>query len=147
MTMKTTTGGNVPEGVWVLNQAKSKKLVPTSHTLWILKDDGERLIWVSIETTENDVAKVTSWDGAYDGDPAVVSGSGFIARLKSEAPGSITTYGEIPDMGPFFEKCVVDPSGKHMICNGQVTTPDGILAWVEDFDWHGPGPHRALELG
>jgi hypothetical protein len=144
MTKLTPNGGNIPEGIWVLNQAQSRKLVPTSHTLWIVKDDGKRLAWVSIETTEDEPVKITSWDGEYDGDPVMVNGSGFVSRLTSDGPGTIHNFGDIEDMGPYFEKCAVDPSGIRMVCHGQVTTPDGILNWDEVFEWTGPGPHLPL---
>lgn len=144
MPQRTSAGGNIPEGVWVLNQERSRKLEPTSHTLWIVKDDGERMAWVSIETTADAPVKITAWDGRYDGEPAVVSGSGFVARLTSDGPGTMRTYGEIPDMGPYFEACAVDETGRRLLCHGQVETPDGVLKWTEDFEYHGPSPHLPL---
>lgn len=139
--------GIVPEGVWVLDQERSKKLVPCSHTLWVIKDDGEELTWVSVETGEDDVHKITSWTGYYDGEPSTVSGSGFVANLRALGPDEMETYGDIPEMGPFSEICKVDPSGKKMVCNGRVETKDGVITWHEVFDLRGPSPHLPLKQG
>ncbi len=137
-------GGIVPVGVWVLDQERSQKLAPCSHTLWVIKDDGKELTWVSIETGEDDIHKITSWTGQYGGGPSTVTGSGFVASLRAHGPDEMETYGEIPEMGPFSERCKVDPSGKSMTCNGQVETRDGVLTWLEVFNLHSPSPHLPL---
>ena len=138
--------GIVPEGIWVLDQARSQKLVPSSHTLWVVKDDGEELVWVSVETGEDGTDKITSWTGRYGGEPTTVTGSGFVAGLRALGPNTMETYGEIPDMGPFTERCEVDSSGTSMICNGQVETEDGVVTWLEVFDLHSPSPHLPVKL-
>lgn len=139
----TDTGGNIPEGIWVLNQARSRKLVPASHTLWIIKDDGRELIWSSAETTSAGI-QMTSYASTYDGPAVVVTGSGFLAHITSEAPGTLLTQGEVPGMGPFSEACRVVDGGRRMLCDGRVETTDGELTWFEEFDWHGPSPHQPL---
>ena len=136
--------GIVPEGVWVLDQEQSQKLVPSSHTLWVIKDDGTELTWVSVETGADNVHKVTSWTGVYGGASSTVSGSGFVARLRALGPDEMETYGEIPEMGPFSERCKVDPSGKSMICHGKVETKDGVMTWREVFNLFSRSPHEPL---
>lgn len=140
----TPATGVIPEGIWVLDQEKSRKLSPSSHTLWVLRDDGRELSWVSVETGADGKLKVTSWTGLYGGEPSVVSGSGFVARLRATGPRSMETYGDIPDMGAYSEKCAVQPSGTEMLCNGQVTTEDGVNSWFEHFVRAAPSPHLPL---
>jgi hypothetical protein len=140
-----TRQGVVPEGIWVLDQQRSRKLEPCSHTLWVIKDDGVELRWVSVETGEDGIDKITSWAGEYDGGPSTVSGSGFVVRLRKLGPNKMQTYGEIPEMGPFSETCEVDPSGTSMVCNGKVETSDGTLTWLEVFDLHSASPHLKLQ--
>src|SRR6476646_4439581 len=43
-------GGNLPEGMWVLNRTRSVQLEPADQTLWIIKDDGKQLTWVLVST-------------------------------------------------------------------------------------------------
>ena len=136
--------GVVPEGVWVLDQERSKKLYPCSHTLWVIKDDGEELTWVSVETGTDNVHKITSWAGRYDGEPSTVSGSGFVASLRAHGPDEMETYGEIPDMGSYSERCKVDPSGTSMVCHGRVETKDGVQTRLEVFNLQAPSPHLPL---
>ena len=138
--------GIVPEGIWVLDQARSKKLMPSSHTLWVIKDDGEELVWVSVETGQDGIDKITSWSGRYGGEPTTVTGSGFVAGLRSLGPNTMETFGEIPDMGPFTERCEVDPSGTSMTCNGQVRTEDGLVTWLEVFELASPSPHLPVSV-
>lgn len=140
---RTTTGGTIPEGIWVLDQARSRKLTPTSHSLWIIRDDGTRLIWASVETTDAGT-QVTAYDNGYDAGPAVVTGSGFVAQITSPRPGVLVTTGEVPGMGAFTETSNVLVDGKTMQCHGEVHTADGTLTWFEHFDWTGPSPHPAL---
>ena len=137
--------GVVPEGIWVLDQKRSRKLTPSSHTLWVTKDDGEELRWVSIETGEDGVDNVTSWTGQYGGGPSTVAGSGFVASLRALGPNTMETYGEVPGMGPFTERCEVDPSGKSMTCHGEVQTGDGTLKWHEKFDLYSASPHQPFK--
>ncbi len=129
------------EGLWVLNQARSQKLNPGSQTLWIVKDDGDHVAWVSVERDPHNMVKISSWDGRYDGQPAEVIGTGMIARLKIEGPGRLHNWGEIPKLGKYSEDCVVSNGGKRMRCEGKVELADGVKTWVDDFDWHSPAPN------
>jgi hypothetical protein len=129
----------------VLDQQRSRKLVPSSHTLWVIKDDGVELRWVSVETGEDGVDRITSWAGEYDGGPSTVSGSGFVVRLRTLGPSTMETFGEIPEMGPFSETCEVDPSGTSMVCHGRVETSDGTMTWLEVFELYSESPHLKLQ--
>lgn len=141
----SATGGTIPEGVWVLNQETSRKLAPTSHTLWIVKDDGQRLVWVSVETTA-DGDQLTTYANDYNAPPVAVAGSGFMASIASPEPGVMVTTGEVPGMGPFVETARVVEGGRRMLCDGRVETADGVLTWFEDFAWTGPSPHEPLRV-
>lgn len=132
--------GIVPEGVWLLDEARSRKLVPGSVTLWIVRDDGERLIWVAVEKASAGEISIKTFDGVYDGEPATVQGSGFVVSLRSPAPRTVRVDGEIPGMGPFSETDVVSEDGRQMRVSGEVQTADGVKTWYEEFNWLGPGP-------
>jgi hypothetical protein len=134
------SGGVIPEGVWVLDEARSRKLTPGAVTLWIIRDDGERLIWVVVETSLEGEISIKTFNGVYDGEPAVVQGSGFVVSLTSPAPRSARVDGHIPDMGPFHEIDVVSDDGRQMRVNGEVQTPQGVKSWYEEFNWVGPMP-------
>lgn len=136
--------GIVPEGIWVLDQSASRKLEPVSHTLWVLKDDGKELSWVSIETGADGVHRVSSWTGEYGGPPSVVSGNGFVASLRALGPDEMETFGEVPELGPYTERCKVAADRRQMICNGRVETPDGELTWYEVFNLQTESPHLPL---
>lgn len=133
--------GIIPEGVWVLDQELSNKLEPASHTLWVLKDDGNELSWVSVETGPDNVNKVTSWTGQYGGEPSVVSGNGFIASVRALGPNEVEAFGEVPSMGAFSERSKIDPSGERMVAEGRVQTENGELTWREVFNLHSKSPH------
>jgi len=135
-----TSGGIIPEGLWILDEARSQMLVPASVTLWIIRDDGERLIWVVVETNASGEVAVKTFDGIYGGPPAVVQGSGFIVSLSSPAPRTTRVQGEIPNMGPFSETDVVSADGRQMRVDGEVHTPEGVKSWYEEFNWRGPMP-------
>ena len=132
--------GIIPEGIWVLDEERSRKLVPGSVTLWIIRDDGERLVWVVVETNHADEISIKSFDGRYGGEPAVVSGSGFVASLSSPGPRAIRVDGEIPDMGPFHEISTISEDGRQMRVNGEARAADGVKSWYEEFNWEGPSP-------
>ena len=83
----------IREGLWVLNQARSKKLTPGTQTLWIVKDDGDHMIWVSVERDPNNRVRVSSWDGRYDGQPVEVIGTGMIAHVRPDGPGRVLNWG------------------------------------------------------
>lgn len=134
------TKGNIPEGMWVLNQAKSKKLEPAAQTLWIVKDDGMNLAWVSVETLATGAVRITSWNGTYGGAAVEVTGSGFKSRITAPAPGAMHNEGEIPGLGTYTEDCKIEANRKRMICHGQVNGPNGPMTWLEDFDWMSKGP-------
>lgn len=137
-------GGNVPEGIWVLNQQRSKKLVPGAQTLWIVKDDGKQMAWVGIETDAQQKVKIHSWNGTYDGKPVAVVGTGMSTQLTSPAPGKIYNFGTIPGKGKYAEHCELLEAGKRLYCEGEVTTPKGVQKWIDDFDFVGPSPHVPL---
>lgn len=128
------------EGLWVLNQARSHKLNPGSQTLWIVKDDGDHVVWVSVERDLDGKVRISSWDGRYDGQPVEVTGTGMIAHLKSDGPNRLHNWGEIPKLGKYSEECVVSEAGKRMRCEGRVDLGGTITTYVDDFDWHSPGP-------
>jgi hypothetical protein len=134
--------GIVPEGIWVLDHERARGLVPSARTLWIVKDDGKTLAWVSIETDADGKDRITTWTGEYGGAPATVSGSGMVASLRATGPHAMETFGEIPGLGAFSEKCEVQASGKRMRCNGEVSGPDGTRQWYEEFELKGPSPHK-----
>lgn len=134
--------GNIPTGLWVLDLERSKPLErPASQVMWLIKDDGAHMVWVVVATDAQGRAKVNSWDGAYDGPPAPVSGTPMTARLTSPAPGRIHNFGDISGVGPYVEDCQVTEAGKRFVCRGQVTAPDGVHPWLEDYRWAGPTPH------
>ena len=134
------SGGIVPEGIWVLDEVRSRKLTPGSVTLWIIRDDGERLVWVAVDTNEGGEISIKSFDGQYGGEPAVVSGSGFVVSLTSPGPRTVRVEGEIPNMGPFSETDVISEDGRQMRVNGEVRIGDEVKEWYEEFNWQGPIP-------
>lgn len=129
--------GIIPEGIWVLDEARSRKLTPGSVTLWIVRDDGDRLIWVAAEKNGAGEISIKTFDGAYGGEPAIVHGSGFVVSLSSPSPRTARVDGEIPDMGPFSETDEVSEDGRQMRVNGEVQTADGVKTWYEQFNWLG----------
>jgi hypothetical protein len=133
-------GGVIPEGIWILDEARSRKLVPGSVTLWIVRDDGERLIWVGVETNAGGEVSIKTFDGRYGGEPAIVHGSDFVVSLSSPAPGTMYVEGEIPNMGPFHETTIVSSDGRQMRVNGEVRADDEVKHWYEEFNWQGPTP-------
>ena len=133
------SGGIIPEGIWVLDAARSRILVPAANIiLWIVRDDGEQLVWVVVETSKAGEISIKSFDGRYGGEPAVVHGSGFVASLSSPAPRTVRVDGEIPNMGPFSETDVVSEDGRQMCVDGEVQTEEGVKSWHEEFNWRGP---------
>lgn len=132
--------GIIPEGIWILDEARSRKLVPGGVTLWIIRDDGERLIWVAVEKSSEGGISIKTFDGAYGGEPAIVHGSGFVVSLSSPAPRTVRVEGEIPNMGPFSETDVVSADGRQMRVNGEVRTDGEVQRWYEEFNWQGPSP-------
>jgi hypothetical protein len=132
------SAGIIPEGIWVLDEARSRMLTPASVILWIIRDDGEQLVWVVVETNGAGEISIKSFDGRYGGDPAVVHGSGFVVSLSSPAPRTVRVEGEIPDLGPFHEIDRISEDGRQMRVNGEVQTPDGVKSWYEEFNWRGP---------
>ena len=133
-----TSRGIIPEGIWVLDEARSRMLAPASVILWIIRDDGERLVWVVVETKAKGDISIKSFDGGYGGEPSVVTGSGFVVSLSSPAPRTVRVEGEIPGMGPFHETDVISEDGRQMCVNGEVQAADGVKSWYEEFNWRGP---------
>lgn len=140
--MNQGTDRLIPEGLWVMNPARSQRLVPGSHTLWIVKNDGKTLIFASVETDEAAEVKLTTWDGTYDGGPVEVKGSGMMASITAPAPGEMLITGTVPDMGAFSEHCVLSEDGSRLVCTGNIETSDGPITYCDDFDYRGtlPGP-------
>lgn len=135
-----TAHGRIPEGIWVMNPARSKRLVPGTHTLWIIKDDGIDLIFASVETDTAGTVKLTSWQGRYNGPPVEVIGSGMMAQVTSPGPHEMLITGDIPGMGRFTEHCLVTEQGKRLRCTGRIEAADGPLEYVDDFDWFSASP-------
>jgi hypothetical protein len=133
-------GGVVPTGLWVLNQQRSVELQPGKQVLWIVKDNGKHLVWVLVVTDPNGMAKVMSFDGAYDGPASTVVGTGMETSLHSPSPGRLHNEGQLPGVGPYSEDCEVQSGGRRFVCNGSVQAPDGVKRWHDDFDWVGPSP-------
>lgn len=127
--------GMIPEGMWVLNQQRSVKLTPGRQTLWIVKDDGDHIIWVSVERTPDNMVRVSSWDGRYDGQPVPVSGTAMVTHLVATGPSSFKNWGEIANLGPYDETCQLSADKRQLRCLGRVTTTGGVKTWVDDFDW------------
>lgn len=140
MSAPDTGKGVVPEGVWKLNVARSRKLRPAEHTLWIVRDDGHQLAWVSVEVEPDGKIHLSTWDGFYNGDPVEVTGLGMMARIASSEPGRMVTTGHAPGLGDFVEHAELLDGGRRFLCRGEVQTADGLLTYVEDFDWVSPGP-------
>lgn len=131
--------GIVPEGFWVLNQARSHKMNPGEQTLWIVKDDGDHVVWVSVERDAHNMVRISSWDGRYDDQPTEVKGTGMMTHLSSRAPGTLHNWGDIPGLGRYTEDCTILDGGKRMRCEGAVAAADGTKHYVDDFDWRGKG--------
>lgn len=133
--------GNIPEGMWVLNQERSNKFMPGTHTLWIIKDDGHRLVWVSVETDpKGQNLKVTSWDGVYGGAATEVKGSGMMTVISSPGKGRMLNQGEIPGLGSYEEDCTIMNEGRRMRCEFTLHTGEGSKTYIDDFDWFAAGP-------
>lgn len=130
----------IPEGIWVMNQARSQRLIPGTHTLWIVKNDGDEMIFASVETELSGTVKLTSWQGRYGGPPVEVIGSGMLAQVTAPEIGEMLITGDIPGMGAFSEHCVLLDDGQRLRCTGRIETPDGLLEYVDDFDWHSASP-------
>ena len=133
--------GVIPAGIWVMDEARSRKLVPAALTLWVISDDGEMLQWVSVETDKAGKTTVNAFAGAYGGPPATVQGNGFVVSLTSPGARQVRVAGEVPGMGPFEEVSEISADGRRMIVNGKVQVGDGETTWYEEFDWTGPSPH------
>lgn len=136
-----TRPGVIPTGIWVMDEARSRKLVPAALTLWVVHDDGEQLVWVSVETEKSGKIVINAFDGRYGGSPVTVQGNGFVVSLTSPGPRQVRVSGEVPGMGPFEEVSEISADGRQMIVNGKVRSGDGETSWYEEFNWQGPSPH------
>jgi hypothetical protein len=134
--------GPIPAGIWRLNERRSRLLSPKELTLWIVRNDGQELIWVGVESTPEEPHRIVTWRGRYDGSPGTCSGAPLAARLTSAPEYGIHTAGEFPGVGLFSEACTLEDDGRRMVCRGQVQTPGGMRTYLEDFDWVGPSPHQ-----
>jgi len=135
--------GIIPTGIWIMDEARSRKLTPASLTLWVIRDDGAQLIWTSVETDPQGKVSICAFDGAYGGPPTTVLGNGFIVSLTSPGPRQVQVSGELPGMGPFCERSEISEDGLQMIVHGEVGTGDAIRTWYEEFNWHAASPHAA----
>ena len=123
-----------------MNVARSRKLHPAEHVLWIVRDDGRELAFVSIEVDDTRQVTLSSWKGEYGGDPVEVTGTGMMAQVTSSRRGEIVVSGSMPGLGDFVERGEVLEEGRRLLCHGEVSTPEGLLTYVEDFDWISPCP-------
>ena len=137
--------GVLPEGIWVLDEERSVELMPGAQTLWIIKDDGEELVWVNVARSPSGDLRVTSYSGRYGGDPSPVQGSPMMSSIVSPGPGRIDNFGTIEGMGTYSENCELADGGKRFICHGKVTTSDGEKQWIDNFEWVAPSPDRQAE--
>lgn len=131
----------IPTGLWVMDEARSRKLTPASLTLWVLRDNGRQLVWVSVETDPQGKISVCSFDGTYGGPATTVQGNGFVVSLRSPAPRQVEVSGEVPGMGPFVERSEISEDGRKMIVHGEVRAGNETRTWYEEFNWQGPSPH------
>ena len=136
-------GGVVPQGFWVLNQARSRSLNPGRQTLWIVKDDGRHLVWTSVVIDDQHRALIVSFDGGYGGPPAPVVGTPMTTRIERRGRGELHNEGAIAGMGNYSEDCRVTADKKRFRCEGRVMTKDGPRDYVDDFDWAGESPVAA----
>lgn len=133
--------GIIPTGLWVMDEARSRKLSPAALTLWVVKDDGNQLVWVSVETDPQGKITVSSFDGIYGGPATTVQGNGFVVSLRSPAARCVEVSGEVPGMGPFVERSEISQDGRQMIVHGEVHDGTEKRTWYEEFNWQGPSPH------
>jgi hypothetical protein len=140
MTAPAAWTGVIPEGIWVLNVARSQKLKPGEHALWVVRDDGHQLAWVSIEVDAERNVTLSTWNGVYNGDEVEVTGTGMKAAIKSSRRGEMVSSGLVPGLGQFVERAEVVDDGRRLLCHGEIQTADGPLTYVEDFDWVSSGP-------
>jgi hypothetical protein len=133
--------GVIREGFWVLNRERSRQLSPADQTLWIIKDDGHQLIWVSVSRDANQKITLNTWNGLYDGPLTPVANAPMKSKVTSHAPGTLHNEGEIVGMGTYTEECVVLAQGRRFVCHGKVRRPDSsVQPWTDDFDWKAASP-------
>lgn len=130
-------GGIIPEGVWILDEVRSQKLEPASVVLWVVRDNGEKLTWVAVETDCAGEIAINTFEGVYGGPPAIVRGCEFVVSLTSPETRIVCVEGEIPNMGPFRETSVISTNGRQMRVNGEVRTRGEVKRWYEEFNWQG----------
>jgi len=130
----------IPTGIWRLDATRSKLLAAKTMTLWIIKNTDAELAWVAVESDAHNDARVISWRGAYNGPSAKCNGTDIEARLTGAASEGIRTEGTFPGVGTFTEMCTLSDNGR-MICSGQVATPNGMLEYLENFEWICASPH------
>lgn len=135
--------GIIPTGMWVMDEARSRKLTPAALTLWVIRDDGDQLVWVSVETDPAGKISIHAFDGRYDGPPTTVLGNGFVVSLTSPGPDQIEVKGDLPGMGPFREHSRISADRRQMIVNGEVRIGEDLTTWYEEFNWQGPAIHPA----
>lgn len=132
--------GIVPQGFWILNAARSNSLNPGRQTLWVIKDDGRRLIWVSVMIDAKHRTQVVTFDGVYGGAPSPVVGTPMVTQIAATGRRTLRNFGKITGMGDYSENCRVFPGGKRFRCDGQVKTANGIRVYADDFDFYATSP-------
>ncbi len=133
--------GVVPEGFWVLDIQKSKELQPGDQTLWIIKDDGRTLTWVSTLRDGGGRVHVASYDGVYGGALAAVTGAPMRTKISSPGAGRLHNEGEMVGVGHYEENCILQ-DGKVFVCDGAVQGAKGVQRWHDHFVYAGPSPTR-----
>lgn len=135
--------GIVPQGIWVLNPGRSHSLNPGRQTLWVVKDDGRHLVWVSVIIDDQHRVQIVSYDGAYGGSPAPVVGSPMTTQIVATGPASLHNFGTIVGVGDYSEDCRVSQDRTRFRCEGQVQTTSGARPYMDDFDWFANSPPAA----
>ena len=127
--------GHVPEGLWSLNRERSDAMLgKDAQTLWIIKDDGDALVFVIVQYGSDGSAGVMSWSGRYDGVARPVSGNGFLMSATSQRAGQFRIAGKTPDGGSFEESCALSAGGMRLVCDGQARKGTSVRSYVDDYD-------------
>ena len=138
--LATEPRGIVPEGLWVLDTHRSKELQPGRQTLWIVKDDGRDLAWVSVLRDDSDHVHLASYEGAYGAAATAVTGAPMRTKISSPGPGRLHNEGEMIGVGPYEEDCTVQDGGKAFVCDGEVQSAKGAQRWHDHFVFTAPSP-------
>jgi hypothetical protein len=124
---------NVAPGFWILNQPRAKASSLEREQLWIVKDDGRDMIWVSVQADARGAIHVTSWQGQYDGPAAASAGGELTLALTSPKHGEIKLSGMLSGVGAIDEHCIMLRSKKHLRCTIRIATDKDPVTLVKDF--------------